>query len=369
MAIVHFAMKSEAKAASAAAKADYVMRLGKYADLGEAVLVESGNMPEFAAADPREFWRAADAHERANGRTYTELQIALPRELDDEQRIALVREVVTDVLGNRFAYSVAIHNPDARDGEEQPHFHLIFSERVVDDVTRQLPANRFFKRNGAKKDRSWNDKDKPERVRARWCELASGALERAGISQRLDPRSLEDQGRVVEALLVEPKVLLRGTKEEKSARLAEIEEIRAAKAVLAEMKIEAPTLEALEQVEKASEIRYAKIVADTRVWLAAEIAKLENLYTAAKEQAVTWWQKNGIKDPLDLFKSNPAMARHLGMTKATAPAISPTPAHRAWWQESTQWLYDDAIAERGAPSPSRSTKVKAKQKGKKEIER
>lgn len=50
------------------------------------------------------FWVAADAHERANGRTYMELQIALPRELNPTQREELARELI----GDRFAYTMAV---------------------------------------------------------------------------------------------------------------------------------------------------------------------------------------------------------------------------------------------------------------------
>jgi len=98
MAIVHVAMKSSASAPPSAAHADYIARAGKYEQRGDVVHVEPGNMPEFAEADPRAFWQAADAHERANGRAYTELQIALPRELSDGQRIELAQEAAREFM-------------------------------------------------------------------------------------------------------------------------------------------------------------------------------------------------------------------------------------------------------------------------------
>ncbi len=81
MAIVHVAFKSSSQAPPAAAHAEYIAREGQYQRRGGVELVEFGNMPGFARADPHAFWVAPDAHERANGRTYTEIQIALPREL------------------------------------------------------------------------------------------------------------------------------------------------------------------------------------------------------------------------------------------------------------------------------------------------
>ena len=50
---------------SALAKMQYIEREGKYAkDSEELEYKESGNMPEWAADDPAEYWAAADEHER-----------------------------------------------------------------------------------------------------------------------------------------------------------------------------------------------------------------------------------------------------------------------------------------------------------------
>jgi hypothetical protein len=61
--------------------ADYISREGKYAREKDSDLEhkESGNMPAWAAHKPSEFWKA-DTFERANGCTYREIEIALPRE-------------------------------------------------------------------------------------------------------------------------------------------------------------------------------------------------------------------------------------------------------------------------------------------------
>ena len=59
------------------------MRLGRYAADGEECEhVAHGHMPAWAQDDPRAYWQAADEHERANGRLYSEIQFTLPRELD-----------------------------------------------------------------------------------------------------------------------------------------------------------------------------------------------------------------------------------------------------------------------------------------------
>ena len=121
MAIVHVAFKSSSLAPPAALHAEYLARVGQYEQRGGLEMLESGNMPRFAEADPHAFWVAADAHERANGRTYTEVQVALPRELNPEQRQELARETARELLGDRFAYTLAVHTPLAKDNIDQPH--------------------------------------------------------------------------------------------------------------------------------------------------------------------------------------------------------------------------------------------------------
>ncbi len=231
MAIVHVAFKSSSLAPPAAAHAQYIARDGQYEQRGGVELVESGNMPKFAQADPQAFWVAADTHERANGRTYTEVQIALPRELDSAQRQDLARETARELLGDRFAYTLAVHTPLAKDNIDQPHMHLMFSERAVTDETREMAEERFFKRNGAKKDPEWNDRNKPEEVRAKWVEMMNAAMERHGHEQRMDARSWEEQGRGDLASLREEKTL-RGYGQEARERNEQIDDLRRQRAEL-----------------------------------------------------------------------------------------------------------------------------------------
>lgn len=45
------------------------------------------------------------------------------------QRVELIRDLVNAELGERFAYTVAIHNPSAIGGGEEPPARIIFSTR------------------------------------------------------------------------------------------------------------------------------------------------------------------------------------------------------------------------------------------------
>ena len=278
LAIVHVVMKSSSQAPPAAAHAEYIARDGQYQQRGGLELVESGNMPEFARENPHSFWEAADAFERKNGRAYTELQIALPRELAPEQRTELAREATRELLGDRFAYTMAVHTPLAKDNIEQPHMHLMFSERAIDERTRELSEEQFFKRNGAKKDPEWNAREKPMEVREKWVEMMNAAMERHGQEQRLDPRSWADQGRHDLAELVEPK-LLAGSEAEARALHAHVDGLREQRAELPAAHLSPDKV--IDHWEQHAEEKIAQV----REREAQELSRLDRLIAAAKELA------------------------------------------------------------------------------------
>ena len=178
----------------------YISRDGKYEERGDLKMTESGNMPAWAAHDASIFWQAADTYERANGRPYTEIEVSMPRELDDEQRVALVRDFVEHTLGERHAYTWVIHNPAASDGLEQPHAHIMFTERVNDGIARD-PAQYFRRWNakepekgGAGKDRYLSSRQFVRDVREEWAVTANHFMARAGIEARIDHRSYRTLG-------------------------------------------------------------------------------------------------------------------------------------------------------------------------------
>lgn len=170
-------------------------------------LLESGNLPHFAQGEPLAFWKAADTHERVNGRVYTELEVALPRELNQQQRFTLAREFIVQLLGGCFTYTLAVHTSMLDDGSEQSDMHLMFSERALTEQTRHFDERRFFKRNGARKHRSWNERTKPQEVRILWVEVLNEALQAASSAVRVDARSWTEQGRHDLSSLREPKLL------------------------------------------------------------------------------------------------------------------------------------------------------------------
>ncbi len=184
----------------------YICREGKYRTTKKDDLEykEHGNMPAWAQDNPHDFWKAAEEYERANGRTYMEIEVALPNELNPEQRLELVQDFIDEQIGSNHPYTLAIHCPKAALKKEvdQPHAHIMFSERQMDDIERKpdLFFARANKKNpelgGAVKDTRFSGstgKKNVEKLRASWAEHQNRVLEKYGHEVRVDYRSLEAQ--------------------------------------------------------------------------------------------------------------------------------------------------------------------------------
>jgi hypothetical protein len=208
MASYHCSVKTGGKG-RAGKHGDYISREGKYSPeltKGNSSKLEdlehkaSGNMPAWAAHDAGIFWRAADEHERANGATYREIEVALPRELNPAQRQELVEDFIQQQIGERHPYTYAIHIPKAAiEKGEQPHAHIMYSERTLDGIARDPEL--FFKRantkqperGGCKKD-SAGTKERLLATRELWANVQNKHLERAGVDERVTHLSLRAQG-------------------------------------------------------------------------------------------------------------------------------------------------------------------------------
>ena len=139
------------KNSSAVQRFHYITRTKNFENHKENIaekleFMQSGNMPHFAQNKPDEFWQAADIYERKNGRVCSSLVVALAKELTAAQRSELAEQFIAEFADRyQFPYSCAIHNHQGSlGGQEQPHLHLIYSERSVDEIERT--PEQFFKR-------------------------------------------------------------------------------------------------------------------------------------------------------------------------------------------------------------------------------
>lgn len=204
LALFHCSVKV-GKRGNGSAHAEYVSRSGAYENYknGEDLVhSQTGNMPEWSKS-PSDFFRAADLYERKNGSSYREYELALPRELSPEQRKALVEEFIKTEVGNR-PYLYGIHSPVGMDGLENPHVHIMTTDRVNDGIARG--PEQFFKRYNSKNpelggaQKTNFTKTHKERkadlvaLRGRWAEMQNRYLEGEAFPERVTHLSLAAQG-------------------------------------------------------------------------------------------------------------------------------------------------------------------------------
>lgn len=179
--------------------AAYILRENSYQVKEDLIFKQSGNMSFIDGNNALAFWEAADLNEGMNRNAYRELELNIPNELTHIQAIDLVKYYVKKEIGNDFPYSFAIHESFNENGEKNLHCHLMFSERKIDGIDREL--NRFFKKansknpelGGAKKDREWKKKERLLGLRKSWEIEANDMLKICGHKVRIDCRSLEDR--------------------------------------------------------------------------------------------------------------------------------------------------------------------------------
>ena len=192
---------SRATGQSAAAKYDYIIRDGRYARAcqDEVVHIESGSMPAFASSDARVYWAAADSHERSNGRLFRSLTAALPNSLVLAGRLELARSFAAHVTAGQMPYTLAVHAGLSKEPgvADNPHLHLVFSERVNDGVERAAeqwfrrasPAGRDPASGGARKSERTKPREWLEETRQAWAAEMNLAFGRAGVADRVTAES------------------------------------------------------------------------------------------------------------------------------------------------------------------------------------
>jgi ATP-dependent exoDNAse (exonuclease V) alpha subunit len=155
-------------------------------------------LPEHA---PKEFqdrsalWNAVEKSEKhKDSQTAREIDIALPNELNEEQRLKLVQNYVRENFvrhGMIADFSIHSGHKHTRTDEikqdepikpENPHVHIMLTTRDVD-------------KDGFRgKNREWNKPQYLEQWRENWARAVNREFERLGIDERIDHRTLEAQG-------------------------------------------------------------------------------------------------------------------------------------------------------------------------------
>lgn len=125
----------------------------------------------------RRYFLEAEAGDRKNGRVADKVMVAFPKELDGEQRKALLRGFAEDVTKGRAPWYAAIH--DQGKDAANPHAHLVLRDRDPETGKRVMGLS---------------EKGSTQQLRQAWESHANRALQLAGRAERIDRRSLKAQG-------------------------------------------------------------------------------------------------------------------------------------------------------------------------------
>ena len=133
--------------------------------------------------DRSEVWnRVEESETRKNSQVAREVRVALPAELTHDERVELVREFVREQFVDRgMVADIALHAPGRAGDERNHHAHILLT-------TREIGPEGFTAKN-----RDWNAVEVLEGWREAWARDSNIALERAGIEDRVDHRTLVAQ--------------------------------------------------------------------------------------------------------------------------------------------------------------------------------
>ena len=147
----------------------------------ESVILRPEGAPEWTG-DRATLWNTVEQTEkRKDAQLAREFILAVPKELSSKQQFELAVEwAASELVSRGMIAEVSLHRPKIGNNF---HVHILATMRTID-------GDKF----SAKKPREWNDKDLLLHWRESWCKAENAALEKAGRPERVDHRSLKDQG-------------------------------------------------------------------------------------------------------------------------------------------------------------------------------
>ena len=160
--------------------------------------------------DRSKVWNLAEKSEnRKDARTAREWVIALPDELDEEQRKELAKEFAQSLV-DRYGViaDLAIHAPSHNGSDKNHHAHILLTTRKAEldqDHNLVLKDKTDIELNNTKRKTlgMGTSQEEIKQIRSTWANLANHALEHAGYRERIDHRSYADQGNQLQATIHE----------------------------------------------------------------------------------------------------------------------------------------------------------------------
>jgi hypothetical protein len=178
MAIYHLNLRSIGRSThaegTAGAHVGYITRAGAC----RVVLGEHMPIPKAGTkgGKAREWLDKQEASDRKNARVIDKMNIALPIELDETERVELVRAFMAEVGGGQVPWLAAIH--DKGKDAANPHAHIALRDRHIQHGKRHI---------------GMTERGAAENLREIWERACNKALERKGLDERIDRRGLRVQ--------------------------------------------------------------------------------------------------------------------------------------------------------------------------------
>lgn len=160
--------------------------------------------------DRNDLWNLAEQSEnRKDARTAREWVIALPDELDADQRKDLAKAFARSLVDRYDVIAdLAIHEPSKGGSDKNYHAHIMLTTRKAEldaDNKLTLTTKTDIELSNAKRKSlgMGTTQDEIKQIRETWANLANHALERAGYREKIDHRSYADQNNGLQATIHE----------------------------------------------------------------------------------------------------------------------------------------------------------------------
>lgn len=221
------------------------------------------------ATNSGELWNRVEAGEkRADAQLAREFVLALPKELSaDEQFQTAVDWAKKELVTSGMIAEVSLHHDKAG---RNPHVHILCTMRKLD-------GERF----NAKKSREWNDLGVLAKQRESWAAAVNAALEKAGRPERVDHRSLKDQG--IDRL-PEPKIGVAATAMKRKGVLEDSERFK----LVRKIKLINEAMPFIRAIQNRGEVQHYGMTAG---WWDKTMSAFHRMREQASKAVKKTWQK------------------------------------------------------------------------------
>lgn len=193
----------------------YITRTGKYRSKTDLLFTKSENLPDWAK-NANDFWNETEKQielkyqkmegvDNAPTRTGRTWDFALPNELSNEELIRFTDEYLKKQFPD-YPYTYAIHiHESAIHQKNNPHVHVIFTEYKMNERSRSLSREDFYKQHGISRfGKEYGGAERPGKydkigsqklreLRRNLADEINRAYEEKGLPQRVTEKSIEVQ--------------------------------------------------------------------------------------------------------------------------------------------------------------------------------